>query len=280
MSSLGVCRRLAAIAVMLLVVSITLPAHAARKQIIFSTAPTQSPARTVQMYQPLADYLSRATGMKVILKPASNFLEYIQNMRKGVYDLVFDGPHFVAWRMRHLDHQVLVKLPGKLVYVVVVRDDAKRVTKLKRLAGRKVCAFASPNLLTLGLQYQFPNPVRIPVFVKVKNFKDALLCVKSGRGVAAVMRDKFWEKRNAKQKKGLHLLYISKSSYPHRAFSVSDEVDKKTQDKLRAALLAKGGMVAGQPILKRFRVKKFVPASDIQYRPMWKLLRPVYGFQH
>ncbi len=279
MSSKGVCRHLTAISLLVLALWV-LPVHAARKQIIFSTAPTQSPARTIQMYQPLADYLSRVTGMKVILKPASNFLEYIQNMRKGVYDLVFDGPHFVAWRMRHLDHQVLVKLPGKLRFVVVVRKDAKRVNKLKRLAGRRVCAFSSPNLLTLGLLYEFPNPVRIPVIVKVRNFKDSLICVKSGRGVAAVMRDKFWEKRKPEQKKGLRLLYTSRKGYPHRAFSISDEVDKKIQDKIRAALLSKGGVVAGQPILKRFRVKRFVPASDAEYRPMWRLLRTVYGFQH
>jgi len=39
---------------------------------------------------------------------------------------VFDGPHFVSWRMTKLQHVPLVKFPGNLEFVVAVRKPAPR----------------------------------------------------------------------------------------------------------------------------------------------------------
>ncbi|MEJ2345948.1 MAG: phosphate/phosphite/phosphonate ABC transporter substrate-binding protein [Gammaproteobacteria bacterium] len=250
---------------------------AAKDTIVFSTAPTQPPAQTRQQYQPLADYLSKVTGKKIVLEPARSFLEYTNAMRAGKYDLLFDGPQFVGWRMKHLGHHVLAKLPGSIVFVVVVRDDAG-VAHVADLAGKQVCSFASPNLLTLGFLDLFPNPAQLPLMVRSPTFMGALQCVKSGHGVAAVMRQKFWDKRTPEQKKGLRLLYTSNTPYPHRAFSISDDVDAATRDKIKAALLSDAGTNAGAPILKRFRVKRFVAAPAKEYQGMGRLLKPVWGF--
>jgi ABC-type phosphate/phosphonate transport system substrate-binding protein len=252
------------------------PALAAN-EIIFSTAPTQPPAQTMKMYGPLANYLSKATGKKVVLEPARMFLQYTNNMRAGHYDLLFDGPHFVGWRMSHLGDKVVAKLPGSIVFLVVTRNDSG-VKKIDDLAGKKVCSFASPNLLTLGFLDLFPDPARLPVMVKAKTFMGALKCVKSGHGVAAVMRDKFWYKRTPAQKKGLRLLYVSKTPFPHRAFSVSDKVDPATREKIKQALLSPEGTKMALTILRSFHVKHFVPAPPAEYKGMGRLLKPVWGF--
>lgn len=249
----------------------------AKDEIVFSTAPTQSPAVTVKLFQPLVDYLSKASGAKIVLKPAKTFLEYTNDMRAGKYDMLFDGPQFVGWRMQRLNHTVLAKLPGSIVFVVIMRND-EDVSKVADLAGKKVCSFASPNLLTLGFLDMFPNPARLPIMVKATSFMDTLKCVKSKRGVAAIMRDKFWDKRTAEQKKGLHLMYTSKTPFPHRAVSITTDVDAKIREKLRAALLSDQAAKIAQPILSRFRVKRFVPATDAEYKNMGRLLKPVWGF--
>lgn len=248
-----------------------------RDYLIFSTAPTQSTEATIKRYKPLVDFLSRYTGKKIILEPAENFVDFSEKMLDNHYDIVFDGPQFVGWRMQKFNHEVIAKLPGKLRFVVVVRDDLN-VTHVKRLAGKRVCSVASPNLLTLGFLDLYPNPARVPVITSSKNFNDALRCASKGEGVAAIMRDKFWKKKPAKAKKGLKLFLHSSSAWPHRAFSVSPRVDAQTREKLRQGILGAGGTKYGAAILKQFKAKTFVPATTQEYQGLGRLLKPIWGF--
>ena len=250
----------------------------AGEPLVFSTAPTQTPTETVKMYQPLVDHLARQTGKSIVLKPAKNFLEYTHGIQHGRYDIVFDGPHFVGWRMEKIGHQVVAKLPGNISFVVVARDDAG-IVGYKTLAGRKVCTFASPNLLSLGFLDLFGSPASQPILVRVGSFKGALECVQNGNGVAAVMRDKFWEKRKPEQIKGLSLIYTTDRPFPHRAFSVGPRVNDGTRKKIAEALIGVNGVPAGMPILKKFRSKQFLPATTEEYKGMGALLNPVWGFR-
>ena len=256
----------------------SLSATLAAEPLVFSTAPTQSIAETKKMYQPLVDYLAQVTGKSIVLKPAKNFLEYTHGIQHGRYDIVFDGPHFVGWRMEKIGHRVVAKLPGKIAFVVVARDDAN-VARYKDLAGARVCTFASPNLLSLGFLDLFESPASQPIMVRVGSFKGALDCVKNGNGVAAVMRDKFWEKRQPEQIKGLSLIYTTKKPFPHRAFSVGPRVNDITKQKIAEALIGVNGVPAGMPILNKFRSKRFMPATTEEYKGMGALLNPVWGFR-
>jgi len=250
----------------------------AADELVFSTAPTQPPAETLKMYQPIVDHLARVTGEKIVLKPAKNFLEYTAGIQQKKYDILFDGPQFVGWRMQQYGHKVIARLPGQIVFVVVARKDSG-ITDYKKLVGRKVCAFASPNLLTLGFLNQYPSPASQPIMVRVKSFKESLDCVKKGDGIASVMRDKFWEKRTPEQKHGLQLIYTTKSPYPHRAFSVSKRVNRKTRLAILNALLDDAVSVPGAAVFNKFRSKKFMPASAREYKGMGALLSPVWGFR-
>jgi ABC-type phosphate/phosphonate transport system substrate-binding protein len=246
--------------------------------LVFSTAPTQSAEKTRQMYQPIVDHLAKATGREIVLKPARNFLEYTNNLQHDRYDIVFDGPHFIGWRMQKLGHRVVAKLPGKITFVIVIRDGLK-VQKYPDLAGRKVCAFNSPNLLTLGFLDLYPSPASQPILIPVNSFKGALECVHQGNGVAAVMRDKFWEKQPDKNKQGLKLLYTTTQPFPHRAFSVSKRVDETTRKKITRALVGELGMASGAEVLQTFRSKQFLLPSDKEYRGLGALLQPIWGYR-
>lgn len=246
--------------------------------LVFSTAPTQSPEETRQLYQPLVDYLASQTGRKIILKPAKNFLEYSHAMQNGVYDIVFDGPHFVGWRVARHQHQVVAKLPGTIRYSIVSRDDA-RITDYKDLAGKKVCAFSSPNLLSLAFMDLFPRAASQPILIKVNSFKQAMTCVHGGYGVAALVSEKYWEVQSYQQKKGLQLIYTTSKALPHRAFSVSRRVDARTRRLIVNALTSEGAIESGDAILQRFRSKKFTTADSSEYRGLEALLKPVWGYR-
>lgn len=184
--------------------------------ITFSTAPTQSITKTRELYGPLAEYMSQASGKKVELVPARNFLEYTSKMRKREYDIIFDGPHFVAWRMQHIKHIPIARLPGELVFMAAVKDGGV-ITGRKQLIGKKVCAVNSPNLATLMLLDALPNPLRQPVIVSRRSFKDAMSCLKEGKGVAAFLPIKFWKKfeKMARPKVSGFFILQRKNLYRH-----------------------------------------------------------------
>lgn len=104
----------------------------ADEEYIFSAPPREIGESESDVYLPIADYLSKATGKKIVYQGSNNWLSYQDKMREGAYDLVFDGPHFVSWRMARLQHVPLVKLAGDLTFVVIVRKDNDRISRYSK----------------------------------------------------------------------------------------------------------------------------------------------------
>ena len=181
--------------------------NAADDEIVFSTAPTHSKKETIKLYTPLMSYLSEVTGKKFVIKPAANFIEYSVRMRLGKYDMLFDGPHLNGWRMANLEHTPIVRFPGTIRIVVAAKKDS-RLTSMEDLEGgyARVCAFSSPNMLTMAFLSYFPNPVRQPSLVRTQGFKHLVSCLKSDHGQAAVLRDKLWGKISDEDKAELKLI--------------------------------------------------------------------------
>ncbi len=250
-------------------------AFAADDTIVFSSAPTQLPAVTVKLYTPLMNYLAKATGKKFVIKPASTFIEYDNAMRAGDYDMLFDGPQFTGWRMDHLGFVPIARLNGDIKAVVAVADNSK-IRTIGDFVGHKVCAFASPNMLTLDFMSYFSNPARQPIFIREQSFKDILACVKDGKGEAAVLRDTVWAKQDHT---GLHLLNQPFHGYPERTFSLGKRVDGALRQKITAALLAPEALKAAAPILKQFHRQAIVAVNARDYSGLGRLLAPVWGFQ-
>jgi len=78
---------------------------------------------------------------------------------KTTYDMVFDGPHYTAWRMERQGAVPVARLPGVISIVVAVREDST-IRHLDDLIGHNVCAFSSPNMLTMDFLNYFRNPAR------------------------------------------------------------------------------------------------------------------------
>lgn len=266
------CVRTGVAAIALFVCGVALGAD---NSIVFSAAPTQSQEAMVKLYTPLLDYLTKATGAKFEIKPAATFIEYSNEMRAGTYTMVFDGPQFTGWRMERMGFVPVARLSGNISVVVAIPDNSK-VKTISDLVGHKVCAFTSPNLLTLDFMGYFPNPAQQPMFIREQSFGNILDCVKTGRGDAAVLRDTVWAKQDHT---GLHLLNQHFRSYPERTFSLAKGVDPALRKKIAAALLTPDALKAAAPILKMFHQDKIIVANPKDYEGLGKLLAQVWGFQ-
>ena len=253
--------------------------NAADDEIVFSTAPTHSKEETLKLYTPLMRYLSEVTGKKFVIKPAANFIEYSVRMRLGKYDMLFDGPHLTGWRMANMEHTPIVRFPGTIKIVVAAKKDS-RLNSMEDLEGgyARVCAFSSPNMLTMAFLSYFPNPVRQPSLIRTQGFKHLVSCLKSNRGQAAVLRDKFWGKISEEDKAELKLIAQPERGYPERTFSVSSELSEPLRKQIAEAILSEEGQKVSQALLARFKKKNFIPAKAEDYKDLDLLLRPVWGF--
>jgi len=232
------------------------------------------------MYGAIASYLSAAIGHRVIYKHPTNWLVYIDNMQHDVYDLVFDGPHFVSYRMARYKHVPLVKLPGQLDFVVISRKDDGQITELRDLAGRPVCAHASPSLATLTLQAQFDNPTRQPRIIETRGFENAYLGVLNKTCSAAPIPSEVYKKfKKEDARKRTRILYKSKP-LPHQAFSAGSRLSPALRAKITAALLDQKGNQATAKLRKHFANGKALTKADPKpYQGLAYLLKYVWGFE-
>lgn len=246
--------------------------------LVFTAPPRESAAKAKEVYQPIADYLTKIAGQKVVFRYADNWLSYQSDMLKGIYDIVFDGPHFISWRMAKQDHSPLVKLPSQLAFVVAAKKDNDAVKELKDVVGRRLCGFPPPNLATLTALYEFKNPVRQPLLVEVKGFQAAYKSVVDGKCAAGVIQVKLWEDFD-KEKGATKVLFKSKP-VPNQGFSAGGpRVPPELRTKFAEALLTEEGKAATKLLRDEFKGLDFVPAKKEEYEGVALVLRDVWGFE-
>lgn len=207
---------------------------AAAASYVFTAPPRDAGGGESELYKPVAEYLSAAIGKRIEYQHSDNWLTYQDKMRKGEYDLIYDGPHFLSWRIMKLQHEPLVRLPGKLEFVIIARKDNDKVNSLKDLNGRTVCGMAPPNLATLTMYAQFDNAARQPLVIPAKSFKEAYEMVMAGKCVGATMGAGFFKKLD----KGDAKVLFQSPGMPNQAFSASSRFTEAEKAKMAEALLA------------------------------------------
>ena len=247
--------------------------------LLFSAPPRGAEADERADFEPVAALLARATGLDIRYEYPREWLNYRNKMLDGKFDILFDGPHFVSWRMHKQSHQPLVRLPGQLVFVAVVRQDETAIQNADQLVGRRVCALAPPNLATLSVLSRFTgNIIRRPIVVEVVSFKDGYQgLTKTRKCDAAIMPMGAYKKMDEEAK--LAKVVHTSEGYPNQAFSASPKLDETARAKITQALTSPE---AGE-VIKRFlqnysQGKPLVAAKPEDYAAARTLLRDSWGF--
>lgn len=237
--------------------------------LILTAPPRESEAAGKKLYSPLASHISQLIGARVVYQHPRNWLNYQRDLRDNKYDIIFDGPHFISWRIAHLKHDVLVKLPGQLEFYLVTKADDKSINSLDDLIGQKICGISPPNLSTLTVLDRFRNPVRQPVINGVKGGMGKVYkAFDSGKCKAAVLRTTFYKKKlQQTQRDKLKILFHS-APLPNQAISVSPRLGANAKNKILQSLTLGDGTKASNAVVKRFagkKAKSFIPAKNDEY---------------
>lgn len=246
-------------------------------ELILGAAPREDEDEARALYGPLADYLGKALGRKVVFKPAGSWGAYQGLMQKGAYDLVFDGPHFNAWRIDRTQHNVLVKVPGEHVFVVVVRKENDKVRELRQLAGRTLCGHAPPNLGTLTALNEFDNPARQPLIVNIDGWKEIHQGLLAGKCVAAVLPLKQLEKFE-KDSTQTRIVFRGRT-LPDNALSASPRVTAADREKIVRALISPEGELATARLRQKYAAgRPLAVASNQEFAGLGHYLQNEWGF--
>lgn len=243
--------------------------------LVFSAPPRESAVEGESIYAPVAEFLGKTIGRKVVYKHPGTWGVYRSEMLKGSYDIVFDGPHFNAYRAEKLGHNILVKAPELHEFAVIVRKE-ERFNALSQMAGRTFCTHAPPNLGTLVLLNQFGNPSRQPVITNTEGWDKIYAGVTSGRCAAGVMPVAILKRldKNARMK-----VVFKSAPMQNQAFSAGPRLTPEQQARLAAALVSPVAASYTEQLRSSFKVgPQFVATSNQEYAGLSHYLRNEWGY--
>jgi phosphonate transport system substrate-binding protein len=228
----------------------------------------------VNDFQPLADYLSQATGHTISIHTERNFLFYWTKMRKGRegFDLVLDAAHFTDYRIKNQGYKVLTKFPDTVSFSVVTGEDSF-ILDAEELIGSRVATLPSPSLGALRLEEMYPNKMRMPHFVWEYNTTVVIEKLRSGEIDAAIIPS-----RLASTYSDLNIV-LTTEPVPHMGLSASPDVPEDVASKIQSALLNADKTPEGKKLLEALRLQAFQPADADTYDGYSRLLEGVFGYK-
>lgn len=220
-------------------------------EIIFSAPPRESEMKGIKLYGPLVRKLAEVLGENVIYEQPSNWLEYAKKMRNDEYDIIFDGPHFNAWRIKHLNHVPVASLPGSLKFLLVTHKNHVGINNYRDLVGRKICGMPSPHLATDMILDLYKNPSIQPLIYEVpggiRNMYEAFLADKC---LATIFRVELFNKLPQEEKSKLKIIARTRA-LPNQTISISKRL-LKDADKISTFLISDSGTAAAGKVLARY----------------------------
>jgi ABC transporter, phosphonate, periplasmic substrate-binding protein len=253
------------------------------EELVFTSPPRENSAESSEnIYEPVAQYLSRLIGKKVVYHNPGNWLQYQKEMRDGKYDIVFDGPHFVSWRIAHLGHDVVARLPGTQEFLVVARADNTTINTINDLIAKTICTLPPPNFGTMSVQDKFRNPVRQPIIKAIKGESGNVYeAFKNGTCQSAMIRATFYNKKLTDEERK-HIKIIERMTAPNQGITASNRLDLREKQLLAKNITADGAPTVIKQLVERYGQKgdkNFVLSGNNEYQGQnQKLEGVIYGW--
>ena len=251
------------------------------KDLILSAPPRETAQAGMEMYGPIAAHLTQLLKVKVTYQHPGNWMRYQHDMRDSKYDIIFDGPHFISWREENLGHEVLMKLPGKIQFVLVTDKENNKIKKADDLIGKNICGISPPNLSTLSVLDYYRNPVRQPVIKGIKGGMkkvfNSLAKKDKKKCDVAVLRTTFHSEKLKKQQRAKIKTIFKSKAMPNQGISVSNRISPELKLRIKNSLTIGEGVASTRGLLKRFAGKatSFIPVKENEYAGYNNLLEGV-----
>ncbi len=255
----------------------TFSAHADTPAVLrVSAIPDEAPTELQRKFKPLGEYLSQATGMKVVFTPVSDYAAVVESLATRKLDL--------AWLGGFTYVQAKIRTNGTAIPIVQRAEDAVFTSKfitadpsiqtLADLKG-KTFAFGAPSSTSGSLMPRYfllqdgLNPEKDFKTVAYSGAHDATVAfVAAGKAEAGVLNTSVWDKlvETKKVDTSKVRVFATTPTYFDYNWTVRGDLDPAIIKKLTDAFLALDpAKPEHKAIMDLQRASKFIPTKPENY---------------
>ncbi len=241
-----------------------------------SAIPDEAPTELQRKFKPLGEYLSQATGMKVVFTPVSDYAAVVESLATRKLDL--------AWLGGFTYVQAKIRTNGTAIPIVQRAEDAVFTSKfitadpsiqtLADLKG-KTFAFGAPSSTSGSLMPRYfllqdgLNPEKDFKTVAYSGAHDATVAfVAAGKAEAGVLNTSVWDKlvETKKVDTSKVRVFATTPTYFDYNWTVRGDLDPAIIKKLTDAFLALDpAKPEHKAIMDLQRASKFIPTKPENY---------------
>ncbi len=245
--------------------------------------PEQNIFKQLERYTPLAEYLSRKTGMKIELKVLTRYGNIIDNFISAGMDGAFFGSFTYALAHVLIGVEVLARpqgLDGLSTYhgLIFVRNDSG-INGMTDMKGKRFAFVDKATTAGFLLPLWFFKTHGIndyKTYFKETYFagthEDAVYDVFHKKADIGAAKNTIFEKLVAADpriREGLKILTKS-PDVPENGLALRKNIDPSAKTALRDALLNMHNGPDGKTVLQNFGAQRFIPTTNKDYDPVFR----------
>lgn len=236
--------------------------------------PSYPPDRAQEVYKPLVDYLSKATGFRFKLLTPRNYHFHWRDIRNSTpVDFAFEEAHLVDYRINRMGFIPLARSAQRTSYTLLASGDYSE-NGLDGLIGYRVISMPSPSLGAALLGRMYRNPLTQPdIRSEATSWRDGVEIVFSGEAEGAMVPTFL-----AQQYPNLVALQTTQD-FPGPTVTASSELDQSVRDAVQAALLQLHEDDSVYEVLVEIGATRFEAAQAADYVGSEKMLEGFFGYR-
>jgi ABC-type phosphate/phosphonate transport system substrate-binding protein len=242
----------------------------------FTPEPNYTPEMAREVYQPLLDYLGKATGETFVLVTPSSYSNYWRDFLKAdSTDFSYEEAHFADYRIQRANFVPLVRKAEATTYTLLANTEYEG-KDISALLGSGIATMPAPSLGYALLMQFFPDPVQQPKLLSsAASWRDTVQIVFGGEAEAAIIPS--WI-ASADGYPNLVTLKTSRE-FPGTAILASPSVPEDVRNKVRDALLNVEGAPELGELLLELGITRFVAAKPADFAGNQDMLSGFYGYK-
>jgi len=232
------------------------------QSLVFGVVPQQSPFKLIKVWQPVVDYLQKATGEKIVLKTERSIVEFKRVLYKGTYDIAYISP--LQYVILHKKHGYISKIRDKKSIVgLLVANKNSAITDISDAVDKEFL-FPAPNAFASMLITKYELLKQFNIHVDKVRYVNSHDSVYKGiaRGIGDIgggIERTFNNLSDKKTKDSLVILHRTKA-YPSHPIVFKPSLSKAREDKLIQAFLN-----MPEKLLNALSMKKLIEIDDSEY---------------
>ena len=242
----------------------------------FGIGPAQSAIELAKHWTPIMQYLSEKSGVPLQFKTGKDIPTFQQQVREGVYDLVYINPYNYLQEHKGSGYSAFAReKDGKLYGVLVVKKDGP-IQDVLQLNGQTVAFPTASALAATWLPLGMLKEKSVQVTSQYVNSMDSVYrSVAKGLFPAGGGEMRTFGTIDPEVKNQLRVLWTS-VALPPFAFAAHPRVPKEVLAKVQKAMDEMDQNPQGVALLKANNFKGMEIATDEDYNDMRKLnIKPV-----